>query len=86
MRPLHAAWDGLVLPVDDPFWHTHYPPNGWRCRCRAVSVSERDLRRDIADGERITTPAPPVQTVRYLDKRTGLEADVPAGIVARARR
>lgn len=29
----HLSWDGLVLPADHPFWSTHYPPNGWGCRC-----------------------------------------------------
>ncbi len=28
-RPQHLAWDGLTLPADDPWWKTHYPPNGW---------------------------------------------------------
>jgi uncharacterized protein with gpF-like domain len=28
-RPRHVAWDGLVLPADDPWWHTHWPPNGF---------------------------------------------------------
>ena len=32
-RPQHLEWDGLVLPVDHPFWKTHAPPNGWGCRC-----------------------------------------------------
>lgn len=30
-RPEHQAWDGLTLPADDPWWQTHYPPNGWGC-------------------------------------------------------
>lgn len=31
VRPEHAAWDGIVKPVDDPFWNSHNPPNGYRC-------------------------------------------------------
>ena len=30
----HIAWSGTVLPITDPWWNTHYPPNGWRCHCR----------------------------------------------------
>ena len=30
-RPLHVSWDGLTLPAGDPWWSTHYPPNGWNC-------------------------------------------------------
>ena len=28
-RPEHVAWAGTLLPVDDPWWDAHYPPNGW---------------------------------------------------------
>jgi len=37
-RPLHVSWSGLVLKADDPFWHSHFPPNGWGCRCRVTAV------------------------------------------------
>lgn len=39
-RPLHEQWGdtGLTLPADHPFWQTHFPPNGWGCRCRVVAV------------------------------------------------
>lgn len=38
-RPLHVSWNGLTLPADDPWWNTHYPPNGWGCQCYVVGVS-----------------------------------------------
>ena len=36
-RPLHLAWNGLTLLATHPFWRTHFPPNGWGCRCRIVA-------------------------------------------------
>jgi len=44
-RPQHVAWSGLVLPKDDPFWQTHYPPNGWGCRCYATGLSKSRMRQ-----------------------------------------
>ncbi|MEI6062194.1 MAG: phage minor head protein [Bacteroidota bacterium] len=38
VRDTHAAMDGTTLPVEDEFWNSYYPPNGWRCRCTAVQV------------------------------------------------
>ncbi len=44
-RKEHLKWNGLILPANDPFWETHYPPNGWGCKCRVRSLSENDLKR-----------------------------------------
>lgn len=38
VRPKHAALHGVTLPIDDTFWQTYYPPNGWNCRCTVVQV------------------------------------------------
>ncbi|HEV2678782.1 MAG TPA: PBECR2 nuclease fold domain-containing protein [Aliidongia sp.] len=43
-RPEHVAWNGLVLRYDDPWWKTHYPPNGWYCHCTVEPMSLRELR------------------------------------------
>lgn len=40
VRPLHAAWDGIVKPVDDPFWDTHNPPTDFNCRCVVIQLEE----------------------------------------------
>ena len=45
-RPSHAEKHGVILPVDDPFWSTWYPPNGFNCYCTVATVSERELARD----------------------------------------
>ncbi len=44
-RANHLAWDGLTLYADDPWWHSHYPPNGWGCQCYVETLSQRDLER-----------------------------------------
>jgi hypothetical protein len=44
-RPLHLAWNGLTLPASDPWWQSHYPPNGWGCKCTVFAAGESDLAR-----------------------------------------
>ncbi len=41
VRPEHATLNGIVKPIDDPFWKTYYPPNGWRCRCTVMNTAEK---------------------------------------------
>lgn len=43
VRPMHRLWNGLIYRVDDPFWQTHYPPNGWGCRCTVRAYAQADL-------------------------------------------
>lgn len=40
VRASHAALDGVRKPVDDPFWSSYYPPNGWNCRCDVIAVAD----------------------------------------------
>lgn len=44
-RPEHLAKDGLVLPLENPFWEVWSPPNGWGCSCRKLMVGDQDLQR-----------------------------------------
>lgn len=43
-RELHQSWNGLVLKYDDPWWQTHFPPNGFGCQCRTKSVSASEYK------------------------------------------
>lgn len=75
-RPLHLAWDGLALSADDPWWETHYPPNGWGCKCRVFPLSERDMKKTGKDG---SDNAPDDGTKEWTD-RNGVVHEVPQGI------
>ncbi|MDA0148846.1 phage head morphogenesis protein [Vibrio sp. LaRot3] len=44
-RVEHVKWNGLLLPVDDEFWKTHYPQNGWGCKCRVRQVSHAQAEK-----------------------------------------
>lgn len=44
-RPDHLKWNNMVLRADDPWWNTHYPTNGWGCKCFVETLSERDMQR-----------------------------------------
>lgn len=57
-REEHLAWDGLVLPLDDPWWDTHSPQNGWGCSCKKYTLSQRDVERM---GLTVAEQAPPVE-------------------------
>lgn len=94
VRPLHRSWHGVTLPLDDPWWQTHRPPNGYRCRCRIVGVSQRDYDR----GEVLSRPgaetdenapivrhamrktAPKDRWVEWRNPATAETKRIPAGI------
>ncbi|MCB1832087.1 MAG: minor capsid protein, partial [Geminicoccaceae bacterium] len=75
-RPQHAAWDGTVLPADDPWWDTHFPPNGWNCRCNVIQLSDRDLERRGLRPD----ASPRIETRPFRNSRTGRTVDVPSGV------
>lgn len=44
VRVSHQLLDGTIKPINDPFWSTYYPPNGWNCRCDVLQVPESDVK------------------------------------------
>lgn len=93
-RVEHLQWVGLILPIDDPFWRSHWPPNGWQCKCqvRMISARERDrllgtervIGQDLAGNDikiRYTDQAPDLgPDIQYRNRRTGEISMVPPGI------
>lgn len=47
VRDEHRILDGVTKRVDDPFWKTYYPPNGWNCRCEAIQVPDDDVQETV---------------------------------------
>ncbi|MCO4053411.1 MAG: hypothetical protein HEQ16_05050 [Bosea sp.] len=74
-RPEHCAWVGTTLPVDDPWWRTHFPPNGWRCKCRTRPRSEP--RDDLPPAK---LRRPPLDPQPWTSRTTGQTRAVPKGI------
>lgn len=62
VREEHAALDGLVYPIDDPFWNTYTPLNGWNCRCFIVEAFDEPVSPKLTKEQRaeINTQVPPL--------------------------
>lgn len=69
-RELHQSWNGMVLKYDDPFWLTHYPPNGFGCRCRIQAVPADQYKG---------LPPPDDGTYTKVDRR-GVSHVLPKGV------
>lgn len=65
VRPAHEKLDGIIKPIDDEFWSTHYPPLDWRCRCDAVPTAA-DPKGEIPED----TPSP------MFDGNVGKDAEI----------
>ena len=69
-RPYHLKWDGTVLRHDDPWWNTHYAPQGYGCRCSIIPVRAKEYKGDQAPDEGTYT----------VKDRTGKTHTIPNGV------
>ena len=93
-REDHQSWDGLILPKNDPFWDSHFPPNGWGCKCYTRAITEARKKQYEKDGVpvppgpdgsgggrlQVKTQAPPVTYKTYFNGRKGTVEKVPDGV------
>jgi SPP1 gp7 family putative phage head morphogenesis protein len=76
VRKQHRRWNGLVYPIDDDFWKTHYPPNDFGCRCTVRPYGAAELE---SEGLKVAAPQAPAS--REVIGADGLLKDVlPDGI------
>lgn len=69
-REIHKKWDGTVLRYDDPWWQTHFGPNGYGCQCGVRAVTG-DKYKGL--------PAPDDGTYEKID-RNGEVHTLPKGV------
>jgi len=43
-RDEHVKWNGMILPANDPWWNTHFPPNGWGCTCGIIALTKKQAQ------------------------------------------
>ena len=70
-REEHLALDGTVVALDDPWWDTWSPMNGWGCNCKKFMISKADADRM---GLKILEKAPPFE---YEEKTIGVRGPSP---------
>lgn len=74
-RIQHEQWAGKILSVDDPFWSSHFPQNGWGCKCHVRAMTAREADRNGGP-----SASPPIKNSEWVNKRTGEIMQVPVGI------
>jgi SPP1 gp7 family putative phage head morphogenesis protein len=52
-RDTHKAVNGVKLLASDPFWRTAYPPFGYNCRCRVISLGPGSMD-EVVSGSTIS--------------------------------
>lgn len=75
-RKEHAAWDGLVFRVDDPWVMAHYPVKAFGCKCRMIQLGQRQIDRM---GKKVG-PVPAEKYIDHVNTRTSEKSRVPAGV------
>ncbi len=72
----HLSWNNLVLPLDDPWWETHTPINGYGCKCKKFSASLETVERLGLS----VSNSPQVSTYEWANPSTGEIHVIPKGI------
>lgn len=66
-RPSHRKFDGKVYRVDAKFWKTHFPPNGYNCRCGVIQMDADEVK---ANGLTVSDD-PELQPLQWTNPKTG---------------
>lgn len=75
-RADHAQYDGKVFEVNSSFWDTHYPPNGWNCRCGVIQMDKDELNSIGVKPSKL----PILDVKKWTNPRTGKKIKVLEGL------
>jgi len=75
-RPMHVRWHGMLLRADDQWWDSHFPPNGFGCRCWVRQVSKVEADRE---GWQVSE-RPTEEYYTTKDPMTGCPTTMPVGL------
>jgi len=67
-RRQHLAWDGTTLPANHPWFRNKFPPAGFGCKCKILSLDKANV-----------TKVPNDEFYEYIDPK-GKKIKVPIGV------
>lgn len=76
-RETHLSWNGIALPASDPWWQTHFTPNGFGCTCWISASNKEEIKKK---GWKLLDQAPDDGTYQYVVKSTGELVTLPYGV------
>lgn len=73
-REEHLTYVGIIRPINDPFWNTHFPPLAFNCKCstRNTNAEVTEIPPDIDE----TDPVAPA--LQNNPGKTGMLFNLPA--------
>ncbi|MCX7861618.1 MAG: phage minor head protein [Bacteroidales bacterium] len=66
-RMEHKKLNGIIKHIDDLFWDTWLPPNGWGCRCSVKAVSSNNNAKPLPE----KMPDKPPKAMQHNPAKTG---------------
>nr|VFJ99753.1 MAG: Phage Mu protein F like protein [Candidatus Kentron sp. LFY] len=73
-RLIHKGWDGMVVAANHPWWNTHFPQNGFLCKCKVDALSKLEAEREWKKRGKTGPDTPEIE----WDKKTiGKTSDSP---------
>ena len=68
-RATHLALNGKVFKYDHEFWDIFFPPNGFRCRCTVITLSQRQINQKGLQVEKLNPYGGLIEPIDPITKK-----------------